>query len=52
MPEMVFDLPLGGGHIVQRTRGCSATLADGGIDGRDTGARPGRPIRSADAPAA
>jgi N-acyl-D-aspartate/D-glutamate deacylase len=47
-PEMVHDLPAGGGRFVQKARGYRATLVSGEVvtqDGEDTGARPGRLIR-------
>ncbi len=55
MPEMVFDLPLGSGRMVQRSRGYRATMVNGVVtrrDDRDTGARPGRLMRGAHADAA
>ena len=51
-PEMVYDLPAGGGRFIQRARGYRATLVAGEAvtqDGEDTGARPGRLIRGAQA---
>lgn len=48
MPEMVFDLPLGGGRMLQRAKGYRATMVNGVItrrDDTDTGARPGRLLR-------
>jgi N-acyl-D-amino-acid deacylase len=50
MPEMVFDLPLGSGRLVQRAKGYRATMVNGVVtrrDDLDTGARPGRLVRSA-----
>jgi len=47
--EILHDLPTGAPRIVQRTRGFVATLVDGVVvqrDGVDTGARPGRVVRS------
>jgi N-acyl-D-aspartate/D-glutamate deacylase len=47
--EIVDDLPTGAIRIVQRTDGFVATLVDGVVvqrDGQDTGARPGRVVRS------
>ncbi len=47
-PEMVHDLPAGGGRFIQKARGYRATLVAGEVvmqDGEDTGARPGRLIR-------
>ncbi|WP_375397333.1 amidohydrolase family protein [uncultured Sphingomonas sp.] len=48
MPEMVFDLPLGSGRMVQGARGYRATIVKGVVtrrDDQDTGARPGRLLR-------
>jgi N-acyl-D-aspartate/D-glutamate deacylase len=47
--EVVFDLPAGAKRVLQRTDGFVATVVDGQIvqrDGTDTGARPGRVVRS------
>jgi N-acyl-D-aspartate/D-glutamate deacylase len=47
--EVVFDLPAGAKRVLQRTNGFVATVVDGQIvqrDGIDTGARPGRVVRS------
>jgi N-acyl-D-aspartate/D-glutamate deacylase len=49
MPEMTFDLPSGGRRLLQGSTGYLATLVRGEITRRndtDTGARPGRLIRS------
>ncbi len=49
VPEMVFDLPASGRRIVQRARGYRATIVAGEVtfeEGRATGARPGRLVRS------
>jgi N-acyl-D-aspartate/D-glutamate deacylase len=57
IPRMQFDLPEGGGRLIQRSRGYLATMVNGVTTRRrdqDTGARPGRLHRSnaaADAPA-
>ena len=48
-PRAVDDLPAGGRRLVQPARGYVATIVNGEItrrDGVDTGARPGRLIRS------
>ncbi|WP_174274019.1 N-acyl-D-amino-acid deacylase family protein [Sphingomonas bacterium] len=55
MPEMVFDLPLGSGRLVQRATGYRATMVNGVVTRRndlDTGARPGRLVRAGHAEAA
>ena len=47
--EIIDDLPTGARRIVQRTQGFAATIVDGVVvqrDGVDTGARPGRVVRS------
>jgi N-acyl-D-amino-acid deacylase len=47
-PEVVHDLPAGGGRLVQRASGYRATIVAGEItrrDDTDTGARPGRLVR-------
>jgi len=47
-PEMVFDLPAGGGRLQQGTDGIRMTIVNGvptREDEQDTGARPGRLIR-------
>ena len=49
-PEMVHDLPLGGGRLVQRAEGYVATLVAGAVtyrDGEPTGQLPGRLVRGA-----
>ena len=48
-PEIVHDLPAGGRRLVQRVDGYRATLVAGTPifeNGQDTGARPGRLVRS------
>jgi len=48
MPEMVFDLPKGGGRLIQQGTGYLATMVGGTPTRRndaDTGARPGRLVR-------
>lgn len=52
MPHMVHDLPKGGARLLQGSTGYLATLAAGEVtrrNGGETGARPGRLIRSAPA---
>jgi N-acyl-D-aspartate/D-glutamate deacylase len=47
--EVVHDLPAGAKRVLQRTDGIVATIVDGQVvqrDGVDTGARPGRVVRS------
>jgi N-acyl-D-aspartate/D-glutamate deacylase len=47
--EIVHDLPAGAKRVLQRTDGFVATVVDGQVvqrDGVDTGARPGRVVRS------
>jgi N-acyl-D-aspartate/D-glutamate deacylase len=47
--EVVHDLPAGAKRVLQRTDGFVATIVDGHVvqrDGVDTGARPGRVVRS------
>jgi N-acyl-D-aspartate/D-glutamate deacylase len=47
-PEMVFDLPAGGRRLVQHVDGYRATFVAGEetfLDGKPTGARPGRLVR-------
>ena len=47
-PEVVHDLPAGGGRLVQRASGYRATIVAGTVirrDDTDTGARPGRLVR-------
>jgi N-acyl-D-aspartate/D-glutamate deacylase len=49
LPRMVFDLPSGAGRMLQSSSGYLATIVNGEITRRndmDTGARPGRLIRS------
>lgn len=53
-PEMVRDLPAGGKRLVQKAEGYLLTVCNGEItyrDGVHTGAKPGRLLRSATAPA-
>jgi N-acyl-D-amino-acid deacylase len=48
-PEMVFDLPGGHRRLVQRATGYAATIVAGEVvaeHGADTGARPGRVVRT------
>jgi N-acyl-D-aspartate/D-glutamate deacylase len=48
-PRMIHDLPAGGPRLMQKATGYEATLVAGEIiqrNGEDTGARPGRLIRS------
>jgi N-acyl-D-aspartate/D-glutamate deacylase len=48
-PEMVFDLPAGGRRLIQKVDGYRATFVAGEQtydDGKPTGARPGRLVRS------
>ena len=48
--EVVHDLPAGAKRVLQRTDGFVATVVNGEIvqrHGADTGARPGRVVRSA-----
>jgi N-acyl-D-aspartate/D-glutamate deacylase len=50
MPRMAFDLPSGGGRLIQSAQGYLATMVAGAItreNDQDTGARPGRLMRSA-----
>lgn len=47
-PEMVYDLPLGGGRLNQRSSGYVATIVSGRVtyrNGEATGALPGRLVR-------
>ena len=47
--EIVFDLPAGAKRILQRADGFVVTIVSGEVvqrDGVDTGARPGRTVRS------
>jgi N-acyl-D-aspartate/D-glutamate deacylase len=49
VPVTQYDLPLGGGRFVQKATGYLATIVNGEITRRDdeeTGARPGRLVRS------
>jgi N-acyl-D-aspartate/D-glutamate deacylase len=49
MPHMAYDMPSGGGRLLQKSRGYLATLVAGEVtrqDDQDTGARPGRLLRS------
>ena len=49
LPEMAFDLPEGGKRLLQSARGYAATIVNGIVtrrDDKDTGARPGRLLRS------
>jgi N-acyl-D-amino-acid deacylase len=49
LPQMRYDLPAGGKRLVQRADGWVATVVAGEVvrrDGADTGARPGRLVRS------
>jgi N-acyl-D-amino-acid deacylase len=49
LPELVFDLPGGARRLIQRADGYVATMAAGEVTfnhGEDTGARPGRLVRS------
>jgi N-acyl-D-aspartate/D-glutamate deacylase len=48
-PELTNDLPAGAGRLIQRSAGYVATMVGGEVvmsDGEDTGARPGRLVRS------
>jgi N-acyl-D-amino-acid deacylase len=48
IPRMQFDLPEGGGRLVQRSRGYLATMVNGVTTRRhdaETGTRPGRLVR-------
>jgi N-acyl-D-aspartate/D-glutamate deacylase len=48
-PKFVHDLPGGAGRLVQHADGYRATIVSGVVtrrDGADTGARPGRLVRS------
>ncbi len=50
LPKLVFDLPGGARRLVQEAEGYKATFVSGVqtmADGEDTGARPGRLVRSA-----
>lgn len=49
LPQMAFDLPEGGRRLLQSARGYAATIVNGIVtrrDDTDTGARPGRLLRS------
>ena len=49
LPEMRYDLPAGGKRLVQTADGYDATIVSGSVtrrNGVDTGARPGRLVRS------
>ena len=49
MPHMVYDLPSGGGRLLQESEGYLATMVAGTVTRRndaDTGARPGRLVRA------
>jgi N-acyl-D-aspartate/D-glutamate deacylase len=49
LPELVFDLPGGARRLIQRADGYVATIVSGQTTfsaGEDTGARPGRLVRS------
>ena len=49
-PEMVYDLPAGMPRLMQTARGYEKTFVSGEVvqeNGKDTGARPGRIVRSA-----
>jgi N-acyl-D-aspartate/D-glutamate deacylase len=49
MPEMVFVLPMGSGRLIPRASCNRMTMVNGIItrlDDKDTGARPGRLVRS------
>jgi N-acyl-D-aspartate/D-glutamate deacylase len=48
-PKMIFDLPAGGRRLVQRVDGYDMTICSGAPifeKGEETGARPGRLVRS------
>jgi N-acyl-D-aspartate/D-glutamate deacylase len=48
LPQMVYDLPLGGRRLIQRAEGYRATIVSGETvmrDGEPTDARPGRLVR-------
>jgi N-acyl-D-amino-acid deacylase len=52
LPEMLNDLPTGAPRLIQRATGYLATIVNGTIIRRndeETGARPGRLVRSASA---
>jgi N-acyl-D-aspartate/D-glutamate deacylase len=49
MPHMAYDLPAGGARLLQGASGYVATIVSGAVtrrNGVDTGARPGRLVRS------
>jgi N-acyl-D-aspartate/D-glutamate deacylase len=49
-PEMVYDLPAGMPRLMQTATGYEKTFVSGEVvqeNGKDTGARPGRIVRSA-----
>jgi N-acyl-D-aspartate/D-glutamate deacylase len=49
IPRMDYDLPSGGGRLLQRSTGYLATILAGQVtreNDEDTGARPGKLIRS------
>ena len=49
MPRMAYDLPSGGGRLLQESQGYLATMVAGTVTRRndaDTGARPGRLVRA------
>ena len=49
-PEMIYDLPAGMPRLMQTAKGYEKTYVSGQVvqeDGKDTGARPGRIVRSA-----
>jgi N-acyl-D-aspartate/D-glutamate deacylase len=51
-PRVVFDLPAGGRRVTQDSEGYDATIVSGVViqrNGKDTGARPGRLVRGAQA---
>ncbi|MFN3231265.1 MAG: N-acyl-D-amino-acid deacylase family protein [Alphaproteobacteria bacterium] len=55
LPEYVHDLPSGAGRLIQQAEGYVATINAGQVinqNGEDTGARPGKVIRSRPMPAA
>jgi N-acyl-D-aspartate/D-glutamate deacylase len=52
VPRMAYDLPAGGRRLLQDASGYDATVVSGVVTrrhGRDTGARPGRLVRGAQA---
>ena len=49
-PEMIYDLPAGMPRLMQTANGYEKTFVSGEVvqeNGKDTGARPGRIVRSA-----